>query len=803
MTARIFQSQFTYNFPVLAGSKFLRLYFYPAAYSGLNITESFFTVTANEFTLLRNFSAYLTSTSSEPSFIKEFIINVEDNQSLNITFSPSPKSFAFINGIEIVSIPDTLYFRGNDVPIKFVNQQFYLQNRTALETLYRLNVGGAHVGIRGDTGMFRAWDQDDEYIFGGDFSYTPHAENVSINYILIPAYTAPKIVYTTSRVIANYSKSLEWNFAVDSGFYYLLRLHFCEIQLEVIHQNERVFTISINNQTAEIEADVISWTGGPEIPYFKDYITWVSDDGRHGKKNLRLSLFPYLKGLPKYSNALLNGLEIFKLNDSNRSLAAANPDPLQEFSPPGPDTSPGKKKKSKDSSVLYPVIGSVTGVLVVLLFLSFLIFRRRRRVKDSGISAAKSSWVPFSSTSKSTVKTSCSGSSLPSDLCRHFFLEEIKFATGNFNDSFVIGMGGFGKVYKGYIDNGATAVAIKRLNPSSNQGAREFETEIQMLSTLRHLHLVSLIGYCDENGEMILVYDYMVHGTLRDHLYNSENSPLQWKNRLQILIGAAKGLHYLHTGAKHMIIHRDVKSTNILLDEKWVAKVSDFGLSKIGPTGGTNTHVSTMVKGSLGYVDPEYYRRRQLTNKSDVYSFGVVLFEVLCARPPIIQNIPKMQVNLAEWAKLCYKKGTLEQIVDSNLERQIAPECLSKYAEIATRCLRDNGIERPTMSDVVWTLEFAMQLQEAADNRGDGGVVVDQGDSPMFSSYSLLKQEETTSTDDNKIFSGSEVVVKLKSTSTSNADSDLFKSSSSTSSAVHDRLKSHTIFSEINNPIGR
>ncbi|KAJ3688362.1 hypothetical protein LUZ61_017526 [Rhynchospora tenuis] len=258
--------------------------------------------------------------------------------------------------------------------------------------------------------------------------------------------------------------------------------------------------------------------------------------------------------------------------------------------------------------------------------------------------------------------------------------KQSKEATNGFDEALVLGAGEFGKVYRDKIENWPIKVAIKRANPLSEQGLHKCQTEIEMLSQLCYRHLVSLIGYCEENNEMILVYDYMTHGTLRQHLYESQNTPLTWNQRLEICIGAARGLHYLHTGVKQTTIHRDVKTTNILLDEKWVAKVSNFGLSKTRPTS-DRTHVSTDVKGSIGNLDPEYLKRRQLTDKSDVYSFGVVLFEVLCARG------------------------------------KIAPECFKIFAEIAERCLAEQGLEQPTMGDVLWNLEFSLQLQASAEER--------------------------------------------------------------------------------------
>ncbi|GMN27337.1 hypothetical protein TIFTF001_051591 [Ficus carica] len=304
-------------------------------------------------------------------------------------------------------------------------------------------------------------------------------------------------------------------------------------------------------------------------------------------------------------------------------------------------------------------------------------------------------------------------------------LDEILNATNGFDAELLIGEGGFGKVYKGTLRSGQK-VAVKRSDPRHGQGLPEFKTEIMILSKIRHRHLVSLVGYCDDEAEMILVYEFMEKGTLREHIYDksqltSESSSssrprLPWSQRLEICIGAATGLHYLHTGPNGGIVHRDIKSTNILLSEHFTAKVADFGLSKSGPL--DPDHFSIGIKGSFGYLDPEYLTTLQITDKSDVYSFGVVLLEVLCARPAIIDSQKIEEVNLAEWGMHWHKKGQLERIVDPSLVSEITPNSLRKFGEIVDKCLSRNGADRPTMIDVLWDLEYALQLQKAKVPRG-------------------------------------------------------------------------------------
>ncbi|KAK4755492.1 hypothetical protein SAY87_009249 [Trapa incisa] len=727
MTARIFTAEATYRLPTTAGKRYwVRLHFYPATYGTLDSHDAYLDVIANGVQLLKNFSASETGRALTQAYIvKEYSLAPAASDVINMTFTPSKEhkgSYAFINGIELIPIPDL--FTSAQV-VGFKDQPVDVKT-ASLQTMYRLNVGGQFIAPANDS-VLRTWYDDTPYLYGaiaGVATVKNTSEKIDYNGMLEDI--APLDVYSTARSMGydgnlNKNYNLTWQLQVDANFTYIVRLHFCDYLADRI--NQRAFNIYINNQTAQEGADVIGWATRSSVPVYKDYAIYVSD--RAGDEVVTLALHPRVDAAlpPEFYDAILNGLEIFKMADPQGSLAGPNPQPSEMLLKAEAKAAVEANKQangfSSSSRNIHVIEGAAGGAAAVGAMAAICISVYIRKRREHGVDAHTTSWLPisagFSHTtgSKSHASVTSHLSSEAQGLSRRFSLPEIKHATKNFDESNVIGVGGFGKVYKGVIDK-TIKVAIKRSNPQSEQGVNEFQTEVEMLSKLRHKHLVSLIGYCEEDNEMCLVYDYMARGTMREHIYKGNNPQLSWKQRLEICIGAARGLHYLHTGARYTIIHRDVKTTNILIDENWVAKVSDFGLSKTGPNMDKG-HVSTVVKGSFGYLDPEYFRRQQLTEKSDVYSFGVVLFEALCARPALNPNLPKEQVSLADWAQHCHRKGTLEHIIDPHIKGKINPECLKKFTDTAQKCLLDSGIDRPSMGDVLWNLEFALQLQESAD----------------------------------------------------------------------------------------
>ncbi|KAL9684734.1 hypothetical protein QQ045_022175 [Rhodiola kirilowii] len=524
-----------------------------------------FSVGTGEYVLMHDFSV---EDESVPVF-KEYLLNISDEK-LCLRFTPKKNHMAFVNAIEIISALDILLSdsASNVSPLAVYTGL----SKCFFEIYYRMNIGGPVV-YPSDDPLSRT---------ESDFAYEMFhngARNVSValNRIKYPPtgavspLIAPNTVYATSDTMAESGVgeanfNLTWMMEVDPRYSYLIRLHFCDI------------------------------VSGLSVPFFKDF---VIDSSIITNGSIMIQLGPATSIESSAPNAVLNGVEVMKINNSAGSLDGM-------FSIDGVFRAHGKLNPMKVFAGIGLVLSAAAAGMVLLVVVSF---RCPKTPKGWEKRNSFSSWLlpihsgnpSFMSTKSWSRKTGMSCNSVSSfistnGLGRCFTFHEVQEATQNFDEKAVIGVGGFGKVYLG-ISAAGIKLAVKRGNPDSQQGMHEFQTEIHLLSRLRHRHLVSLIGYCEEKSEMILVYEYMSNGPLRDHLYGSSLATLPWKTRLEIYIGAARGLHYLHTGAEQNIIHRDVKTTNILLDENFVAKVADFGLSKASLQ---NTHVSTAVKGSFG-----------------------------------------------------------------------------------------------------------------------------------------------------------------------------------------------------------
>ncbi|KAF9674231.1 hypothetical protein SADUNF_Sadunf10G0106000 [Salix dunnii] len=576
ISACLMLKQVNWSFTVSDGPKFLRLHFKPVTYSGLDVSKALFSISVGSFKLITtsesSYSKYFPITDYA---IREFCVNT-DGQILKVTFTPSSQvsgAYAFVNKIEIVSMPSKLYMQ-EDASFSLAGQpsSYSMGNSTALEMMHRVNIGGDVISGPEDIGMFRRWTRDDDYFMSDDGNTSIVESEVEVKSSLLKpaAYVAPLQVYTSARTILQTTESkyrARWAFPVDYGFYYLVRLHFCEISRIIKRDGQRVFRVYINNQTVEDHADVFNWTHGVGIPIYKDYIVNFSNYGE-GVKYLSIALGSTNGSFAKYGSPILNGLEIFKLSDFSNNLAGPHP-----F---GVKVAPHSYFSIRDDAERHVM------VIVVMVFAALLLACYAIGLLGFG--------YLFYSQSNRQQKSSKQDQSL--GYCRIFTIAEIKSATNNFADALLIGTGGFGTVYKGSIDGGITSIAVKRANRSSHQGLKEFQTEISLLSKLRHSHLVSLIGYCTEEKEMILVYEPAV-------------TPM----------------------------------------------------------------------GEIGEDEHE-------------------------------------KVSLAEWALHCCQMGNLDQIIDPYLKGKIAPDCFKTFAAIARKCLVDRGSERPTMGDVLWNLELAMQQHE-------------------------------------------------------------------------------------------
>ncbi|CDP06160.1 unnamed protein product [Coffea canephora] len=329
-----------------------------------------------------------------------------------------------------------------------------------------------------------------------------------------------------------------------------------------------------------------------------------------------------------------------------------------------------------------------------------------------------------------------------------FTLRDLDIATNRFSAENVIGEGGYGVVYRGRLVNG-TEVAVKKLLNNLGQAEKEFRVEVEAIGHVRHKNLVRLLGYCIEGVQRMLVYEYVNNGNLEQWLHGTmkQHGTLTWDARMKVLLGTAKALAYLHEAIEPKVVHRDIKSSNILIDDEFNAKVSDFGLAKL--LGSGESHITTRVMGTFGYVAPEYANSGLLNEKSDIYSFGVLLLEAVTGRDPVDYARPANEVNLVEWLKMMVGHRRAEEVVDPDLEVKPATRALKRALLVALRSVDPDAEKRPRMSQVVRMLE-ADEFPYREDRRNRRSRTASMEIESMKDSSGLADVESSVGQSDNQ-----------------------------------------------------
>ncbi|KAL5576433.1 hypothetical protein UlMin_018132 [Ulmus minor] len=443
------------------------------------------------------------------------------------------------------------------------------------------------------------------------------------------------------------------------------------------------------------------------------------------------------------------------------------PPPTTSFESPPPPPESGKMPTGTLVGMIMGIgIGGISMLVAVGIFVIFYRRRKRKKMREQGLEHYSSGGPPYDPKNKPSggpsqqlqkhptppdnakvvmfpkptpppgivssypppsSMSSASGSERPPPSPAFglsqstFTYEELVMATNNFSSVNLLGEGGFGYVHKGVLPNGKL-VAIKQLKAGSGQGEREFQAEVEVISRVHHRHLVSLVGYCSSGARRMLVYEFVSNSTLEFHLHGKGRPTMDWPTRMKIALGSAKGLAYLHEDCQPKIIHRDIKAANILLDHSFEAKVADFGLAKSSLD--TDTHVSTRVMGTFGYLAPEYASSGKLTDKSDVFSFGVVLLELITGRQPIDKNQSFINDSMVEWARPllteALESGNFDALVDPRLQNDYDFNEMNRMLACAAVCVRHSARLRPKMSQMVRVLEGNMSLDDLSEGGKPG-----------------------------------------------------------------------------------